>query len=912
MALVDAEKFKLSVDIVDVIGRYVPLKKKGSFFAGLCPFHNDHKNSLEVVPSKRIWKCHACDAGGDVIDFVRKFTGSEFREACEIIDGNLPMIADYTQATPKAKTKPDWTPVFPIVEPKSFRHYTHGEPSMVFKWIGADGATLCYTLRYDIGDGEKEVLPYTYQTNGERTEWRFMSLPSPHPLYNAHLLASMPDATVIVVEGEKTADALQAVMPSAVVTTWIGGSNGTVRADWAMLSGRKVLIWPDNDWQGTRAAIEIQHKAAALTKSMRMIRNPRGVERGWDFADSGWDTEATRAWINDNRVDIPAAEVSPPPQWLEGAERWWLLTHPDTGEAARYLYEKSGRLIGQELPEPEELPELPPMEDEPPMQFERSDDEYRPFEFLGFDKSDSGEFAYYFYVSAAKKVARYTTGKLSKHGLLGIAPLNYWENNFPKKGGYAVEQAVDWLTQHSQRRGIFSGKNIRGRGAWMEKGLPVLHIGDRLIVGGIEEPLGKPRGRYIYEQAEPIDFHTGDRLANRETALLIDMLELVNWERPISSYLLAGWCVIAPICGVLPWRPHIGITGTAGTGKSWIMHQIVRRLLGEMCLVAQGETSEAGLRQTLGVDAMPVLFDEAEGEDRRGSDRMQQILALARSASTEDGGKIIKGTSGHEAKAFVIRSCFAFASIVPQVSGQADRSRVTILAIMKEHDQKVAAYKWQELQRMHSEIMNERFIKGLQARTISLIPTILKNAATFSNAVAAELGEQRTGDQLGALLAGAYSLKSSEVISFDDAVKWVKSKDWSEERALDATRDEISLVRYIIEQVVEVETMSARYKRSVAELVEICMGYGGDEAISVSYAESVLKRCGLRVDEKNLVVSNTAEWVKTRLRDTSWSKNHNKVLMRIKGAKPLEPTRFAAGMQHRAVSIPYAAIIGIS
>ena len=75
--------------------------------------------------------------------------------------------------------------------------------------------------------------------------------------------------------------------------------------------------------------------------------------------------------------------------------------------------------------------------------------------------------------------------------------------------------------------------------------------------------------------------------------------------------LLAGWVALAPTCGCLDWRPHIWLTGGAGTGKS-LIHRFISPLLHDMGVPVSGNTTEAGLRQTLKSDALPVVFDEAE------------------------------------------------------------------------------------------------------------------------------------------------------------------------------------------------------------------------------------------------------------------------------------------------------------
>ncbi len=72
-----------AIDIVDVVGERVALKRKGKDFVGLCPFHPDHTPSMAVSPTKRIFKCWACGAGGDVIRFVERINRVSFREALE-------------------------------------------------------------------------------------------------------------------------------------------------------------------------------------------------------------------------------------------------------------------------------------------------------------------------------------------------------------------------------------------------------------------------------------------------------------------------------------------------------------------------------------------------------------------------------------------------------------------------------------------------------------------------------------------------------------------------------------------------------------------------------------------------------------------------------------------------------------
>lgn len=72
-------------DIVDVVSRYVNLKRQGANYFGLCPFHNEKSPSFSVSPDKQIYHCFGCGAGGGVINFVMRAEGLEFRDAVQFL-----------------------------------------------------------------------------------------------------------------------------------------------------------------------------------------------------------------------------------------------------------------------------------------------------------------------------------------------------------------------------------------------------------------------------------------------------------------------------------------------------------------------------------------------------------------------------------------------------------------------------------------------------------------------------------------------------------------------------------------------------------------------------------------------------------------------------------------------------------
>ena len=85
--------------IEEVVGDYVPLHRRGGDFVGLCPFHEDHKPSMHVSISKGIYKCFACDEGGDAVRFLQKYLHVSWSEAILLLAKRYGIAVEYVPGT---------------------------------------------------------------------------------------------------------------------------------------------------------------------------------------------------------------------------------------------------------------------------------------------------------------------------------------------------------------------------------------------------------------------------------------------------------------------------------------------------------------------------------------------------------------------------------------------------------------------------------------------------------------------------------------------------------------------------------------------------------------------------------------------------------------------------------------------
>jgi hypothetical protein len=255
--------------------------------------------------------------------------------------------------------------------------------------------------------------------------------------------------------------------------------------------------------------------------------------------------------------------------------------------------------------------------------------------------------------------------------------------------GFSQKLAQQGLIMACAKKGLFDPKGkVRGRGAHLGiAGEIVMHCGDTVIVGGkrgtknrlLKTASFKPGlvGDFVYPTAPKLAPPSETIAPTHVAEQLLALLETWNWKRrEIDAHLLLCWVAAALLGGALKNRPHGWIVGPSGAGKSTLQH-LLRAVMDDWGIFTEDAT-EAGVRQLLDQDTLPVMFDEIEaGEDKNETHR--KIIGLARLAYS--GGSGLRGGQDHVSKQFVARSCFLFSSIHHQQLEAQDRNRIAILSL---------------------------------------------------------------------------------------------------------------------------------------------------------------------------------------------------------------------------------------
>lgn len=355
------------------------------------------------------------------------------------------------------------------------------------------------------------------------------------------------------------------------------------------------------------------------------------------------------------------------------------------------------------------------------------------------------------------------------------------------------------------------------------------------------------------------------------------------------------------------------LTGGVGAGKTTVIKEIVQPLLGDMGNYFEGGTTEAGIRQTLGSDALPVIYDEAEKKDASTDRRLQSMLLLARSASsTSEHAITAKGTQTGKALAFHVRSMFLMASVGAALKDEADRQRVCVLPLKAranmEKGEKEAH--WRKY-KPRLKGVNAVVGRELMARTMTWIRDgrLDRTVDTFKDAATDVFSDPRFGDQYGTLYAGAWTLVHDDLPDPMEAREMIAANDVVVEFS-DPRDDAQKVISILLQQELRIDTSQGSRQATVGQLISISAG-DAHGSITTEEADARLRMIGVRLyvhqGARMVHFANTSEWIASVLEKTQYH-DIQSALRTMSGACVTNPVRFHAGFTARCTAVPLAVI----
>ena len=168
------------------------------------------------------------------------------------------------------------------------RHMAAGFQTTFYEYRSAEGDVIQVVLRLDHKSEPKEIRPIRFcgRLDGKHNVFWMKAIEGVRPLYGLDQLTRRNNDPVLVVEGEKAADAAATLFPDHVTITWMSGANSVRRTEMIALEGRHIVLWPDNDPPGRAAMRTFAAMAyAAGATTVKMVDVPSEFGEKWDLAD---------------------------------------------------------------------------------------------------------------------------------------------------------------------------------------------------------------------------------------------------------------------------------------------------------------------------------------------------------------------------------------------------------------------------------------------------------------------------------------------------------------------------------------------------------------------------------------------------------------------------------------------------
>ena len=495
-----------------------------------------------------------------------------------------------------------------------------------YDYLDENGKLIFVVIRHDWRDKPKTFSQWIPAE--EAGSWLPTSPVGQRPMYG------LPDiigtlGKVAIVEGEKCVHACKGAWPNQITVCWAGGTNAWQQTDWTPLSGRDIALVADGDLPGHKAMEALAAHLSALGCRVRIALPP-----------TDWDSDVA--------------------DWIE---------RDGKAGAAKII----GGLL-QDYTPPETEPEPEPTQEEPPGVVEglksgamdelKSNPHYR---ILGL-------------VDTAIAVWLNNEGRVFVAGrerftqqqtLVAIAPMVWWcgwagIEELTKKQALIIG---DSFIRAAGTMSQWDSSLAFGRGAArLPDGRIGYHLGDRLLIDGQERSIKDERS-LVWLAETRIDMV--EDATERQTSAMARAVMGYRWATPEDGRRFMGWMVVAMVGGALEWRPHLLLTAPAKDGKTWLLKNVMERLMGPL-LTSLTDATPAAISKVREHSSLPIAIDEAEPSE----EWVMEVIKTLRAASSDFGSRIRVSPNGG-VNFQQARFCALLAGTVAPALGRADDTRLS-------------------------------------------------------------------------------------------------------------------------------------------------------------------------------------------------------------------------------------------
>ena len=199
------------------------------------------------------------------------------------------------------------------------------------------------------------------------------------------------------------------------------------------------------------------------------------------------------------------------------------------------------------------------------------------------------------------------------------------------------------------------------------------HLGDRLLIGGSIYDLDADSS--LVWLAEP-RIELGEEATQQQTTALAKAVMGYRWATEDDGRRFLGWIVAAIIGGALEWRPHLLLTAPATQGKTWLLKNVLEKIMGPLITSISDATPAAISRMTAHA-SLPIAIDEAEPSE----EWVMELLKTLRAASSDFGSRIRVAPGNNGVNFQQARFCALLAGTIAPALGRADDSRLSPVSL---------------------------------------------------------------------------------------------------------------------------------------------------------------------------------------------------------------------------------------